>query len=139
MVKVNQKFLVIQSHCTALGAVKQSVSMFLYQKVSAKVQHSATRPHRHCHCLQKQSASPHSRSRGAKETLPRAIVMLRLDMSGQLKGFYTRKEVASHSRVQAIFDGVFGLSLQYTIYCHLRSCINLIAGEPQCPSLISAL
>ena len=70
-------------HCT----VEASVSMFLYQIVSAKVRHSATRPHRHCHCLQKQSASPHSRSRGAKETLPRAIVMLRPDMSGQ-KGFF---------------------------------------------------
>ena len=83
--------------------------------------------------------SPETIGFSSQETLPRAIVMLRLDMSGQLKGFYTRKEVASHSRVQAIFDGVFGLSLQYTIYCHLRSCINLIAGEPQCPSLISAL
>ena len=130
MVKVNQKFLVIQSHCTALGAVKQSVSMFLYQKVSAKVQHSATRPHRHCHCLQKQSPSPHSQSRGAKETLPRAIVMLRPDMSGQLKGFYTRKEVASHSRVANPPSNFRWsvwpfLAIQYTVICDLVSTLLL--------------
>ena len=134
----SQQFLVV----IALDCQTICVNVFVTKIVSAKVRHSASRPH-HCHCLQKQSASPHSGDEERRGGDPPSCHCHALARHvWRVEGFYTEKRCLASSVANPprnAWSAGPSLVQYFRLVVYFRhSSASLITGEPQCPSLISA-